>query len=243
MHPLVGLEFGRPQFQGLEWGPRTRPKPIIRAIRLAVSVASEGQGPTGALIACAHRPQFHRAVVSTSGWKARSVQACMGNCWVKVCKDLRLHIHKPCMCMQFAPWGLAISVGVGAPVGFTHPGGTDVLHSSSKPRKDQPLKCLVWGPPSLVYVLVCSMRNTVFSVCMQACRRHLPSGVHHLNSYRRKDGGPSSSSSGSGVMVSGRTCICVLGCPKGAGCGRALLAFSCICGTSRVHPALALRTM
>ena len=48
MLPIVGLEFGRPQFQGLEWGPRLRPKPIIRATRSTSSLALQGVWPTEA---------------------------------------------------------------------------------------------------------------------------------------------------------------------------------------------------
>ena len=71
-------------------------------------MASEGKGPTGALTACTYRPQFHRAVVSTSGWEAGSVQACMGNRCVKVCNPLRLHTHNTPRVHAVARSGLSI---------------------------------------------------------------------------------------------------------------------------------------
>ena len=135
----LGLSWEGPQFQGLERGPRTRPKPIIHAIRLAVSLASEGQGPTGALTACIVRPQFHHAVVSTPGWEARSVQACMLARLMQTCTSHQLHTRKITFCMQFCSVAHILVLSGGTLEEFTLPVGLPARGEIASQRRHQHL--------------------------------------------------------------------------------------------------------
>ena len=139
----LGSSWEGPQFQGLEWGPPTCPKPINCATRWAVWVASEGQDPIGALIACTRQPQFLHLVVSTSTFGPWLAQACMRVGCRLVSTNSWLHTRKSCLCMQLLIVGWQLLLKMGVPGGVTHLVAIIAPQVASKMQEDQHLKCLI----------------------------------------------------------------------------------------------------